>query len=148
METYKRLVELAKKRLALLNEGFPTICCGIVLLHIVDHLHRQEEEKYQLIIYPVVKTFIDRRKNKRSDYVLIRLMNKRSVIVFEIKLSVGSVISACKESLETMICVLADHANWHILVIDLRQPFSISEYFYLHQPKIEILCSLIKKTHN
>ena len=167
VETYKRLIELTKKSLSPLNEGFPTIYCGIMLLHIVDHLHSQEEEqKYKLTIklYPVVKTFSDERKN---DYVLVWLINKRSMIVFELKLSIGAVISACKDSLaqlfleakyaaendckgsihyyQTMICVLADHDNWHVLVVDLRQPSVVLEYFYLHQPQIEILCSLIKK---
>ena len=94
VDTYKGLIKLTKKRLAAHNEGFPTIYCGIMLLHVVDHLHSQEEQKYQLTIYPVVKKFSD---DKKSDYVLVRLRNKRSMIIFELKLSVGSVISACKD---------------------------------------------------
>ena len=158
VETYKYLLELANKRLSPLNEGFPTLYCGITLLHIVDYLHSQEGEKYQLIIYPVVKTFSD---DKKSDCVLVRLMNKRSMIVFELKLNVGSVLTGCKDSLAqlfleakyaaekdwkggsdtypTMVCVLADHDNWHVLVVDLRQPFHVLEYFFLYQPKIETL---------
>lgn len=167
LDTYKGLIKLAKKRLAAHNEGFPTILCGIMLLHVVDHLHLQEEEqRYQLTIYPIVKKFSDERKNKKSDYVLLRLRNKRSMIIFELKLSVGSVIGACKDSLaqlfleakyaaekdwnnglyyQTMICVLADHDHWHIFLVDLRQPLSVLEYFYLHDPQIESLCSLIKQ---
>ena len=134
---------MAKRRVTALNEGFSTVCCGIILLHIVDHLHTTEQDKYKLMIYPVVKTFEDRRKNERSDYVLMRLVNKCCVIVFELKLSVGTVISACEDSLAqlflevkyavekerscytTMVCVLADYENWHILLINLRHPFEI-----------------------
>ena len=129
VEMYKHCVDLAKRRVTALNEGFSTVCCGIILLHIVDHLHTTEQDKYKLMIYPVVKMFED----KRSDYVLMRLVNKRCVIVFELKLSVGTVISACEDSLAqlflevkyavekerscytTMVCVLADYENWHIL---------------------------------
>ena len=104
VDTYKGLIKLTKKRLAAHNEGFPTILCGIMLLHVVDHLHHQEEEqRYQLTIYPVVKKFSDERKNKKSNYVLLRLRNKRSMMIFELKLSVGSVIATCKDSLAQLI---------------------------------------------
>ena len=167
LDTYKGLIELAKKRLACHNEGFPTILCGIMLLHIVDHLHSQEDErKYHLTIYPVVKKFSDERKNKKSDYVLVRLSNERSMIIFELKLSVGAVIAGCKDALaqlflevkyaaeedrssgrryDTMIGVLADHVSWHVLLIDLRKPFRVLQYFHLNDPQIEDLCSLIKQ---
>ena len=164
VETYKHCVDLAKRRVTTLNEGFSMLCCGIILLHIVDHLHTTKwENMYKLMIYPVVKTFENRRKNKRSDYVLMRLVKKRCVIVFDLKLSVGTVISACEDSLAqlfldvkyteekersctTMVCVLADHENWHILLIDLlRLLFELLQYYFLHNPKMEILCSLIKK---
>ena len=161
---YKHCVDLAKRRVTALNEGFSTVYCGIMLLHIVDHLHTcpTEQDKYKLMIYPVVKMFDDNRKNKRSDYILMRLVNKRCIIVFELKLSVGTVISGCEDSLAQlflevkyaaeydkgcytkMVCVLADYENWHILLVDLRRPFQLIQYHFLHNPEIHVLCSLIK----
>ena len=163
VEMYKHCVDLAKRRVIALNEGFSTVCCGIMLLHIVDHLHTctpTEQDKYKLMIYPVVKMF---EGNRKSDYILMRLENKRCCIVFELKLSVGTVISGCQDSLAQlflevkyavekdrgcsytkMVCVLADYENWHILLINVRHPFEIIQYHFLHGPKIYTLCSLIK----
>ena len=162
VEMYKHCFDLAKRRVRALNEGFSMVCCGIMLLHIVDHLHTTDQDEYTLMIYPVVKMFEDKRKNKRFDYILMRLVNRRCIIVFELKLSVGTIISGCEDSLaqlflevkyavekdkdpySKMVCVLADHENWHILMIRLRCPFEVLQYYFLHDPDIDVLCSLIK----
>lgn len=99
-------------------------------MHIItDELHSTslQEKLYEVKVFPVVYSFIeDHRKDKKSDYVILKLQNWRLVAVFELQFSVGSIINAksselsqpgswCKligqKTYEQTLCILANHHN-------------------------------------
>ena len=63
-----------------LNEGFPHSICGNIIAGIMAELNIVSK-KYQFKIYPTVfKHPTDGRKDKDSDFVIIRIVNKRTVL--------------------------------------------------------------------
>ena len=146
-----------------LNEGFPMLICGNIITAITEQLD-DTKSHYQFKIYPVVGEHqTDGRKNEESDYVIVRLVNERTVAVFELKLHVGrSITGAAKDDLaqlfyegklvcksdknvyEKLICVYANHNDWHVFVMDysgvLLRCKEYHSFQHLHE---DIVCKLI-----
>lgn len=71
--------------------------CGNLIMDVVDKLCHFGYHAYMASIVPIVNKSM---KSKKTDYVLMRrLNNQRTVIVFEIKHGVGSVLGALKRYL-------------------------------------------------
>jgi hypothetical protein len=52
--------------------------CGTELVHIAHHLG----DKYKIKIFPnITEDLVDQRKSKKSDYVIIRLVNEKTVMM-------------------------------------------------------------------
>lgn len=88
---------------------------------------------YSFEIFPIVYKCADNhRKDKRSDYVILKLRNKRTIVVVELKTLVGTQLTGddkdaiaqliyegylvChdeKDHYKSLICVYANHASWH-----------------------------------
>ena len=122
------------------------------------------ESYYQFKIYPIVGEHqTDGRKNKESGYVIVRLVNERTVAVFELKLEVARAITgAAKDDLsqlfyegklvcksdknfyEKLICVYANHNDWHVFVMDysgvLLRCKEYHSFQHLHEDSV---CKLI-----
>ena len=95
---------LVCKNLQPLNEGFPTVVCGILASHIVDEMNKElDSNPYQLRVYPVVFNLMKIITNTKND-TIIKLHNARTVFVMELKLDVYlSLHSTIKDDLAQMI---------------------------------------------
>ena len=77
------------------------LLCGNMLVHVVMDLQnasaKASEKKYRLLFAPVIYAdFENHKKDKKSDYVICKVKNRRYLAIIEIKLNVGSALSAKK----------------------------------------------------
>ena len=109
----------------------------------VSEINHHEGTSIQFEVYPVIKQERDQRSNKRADYSILRVYNRITYIVIEIKLSVGAVITSgdsdnlaqlflevyyvYEEEKErrkhvntTILCVLTDGITWHLIKINMQ----------------------------
>ena len=121
-------------------------------------------EKYQFKIYPTVfKHPTDGRKDEDSGYVIIRIVNKQTVAVIELKLEVAKTITGgakdnlaqlfykgklvCKDENKDytkLLCVYANHATWHIFVMDYSKlTLCCEEYYSYPLPEESVICKVI-----
>ena len=137
-----------KEKLGRSNEGFPTMVCGIEFLHITKHLGGD----YELEISPVVcEVEEDPRKNKKLDFVIMRIKNQRCVIVIELKFGIAYDAATLMKELaqlfletyytieldkergtvyDTTISILGDHDIWHMFIMDIScQPYNVINYY-------------------
>jgi len=119
------------------NEGFTQTLVGPIMAQVVDLLNKKSDVQYKFSIFPIVKDEADRRHNKRSDYSIYRIYNKRTYVVVECKLSVSAQLSVAlldyvsqlllesfyvyqREGCQYrhVMCILTDCYVWHVLVMD------------------------------
>ena len=124
------------------NEGFPTLQCGNIISLIARELNG-----YRFVVYPIV--YEENSDHRKADYILIKLVNRRTVAVFELKLKVGTTLCnddknplaqlfaearlVCEreESYRDFICVYGNQDTWHIFVLDMTLPLEVKTYYQL-----------------
>ena len=145
-----------------LNEGFSTLICGNIIAGIMAELNKPQ--KYKFEIDPIVfKHPTDGRKDKKSDSTIIRIVNKRTVVVIELKLEVCAAITGgakdnlaqlfyegklvCeteKKNYTKLLCIYANHTTWHIFVMDYSKVTLCCEEYYSYPLLNEsVTCKLI-----
>ena len=149
---------IIKRRLLAQNEAFTVLICGNILAHIVNHLQSPSDNTYCIKIFSIVKEVIeDARKNKKTDYVIIRLINQRTVVVIELKPVISEGIGYLEKELaqlflevyyarkedtkssfpypyQSMLAILSDRNTWHVFVLDLRLPMTVKNYYMYSKP--------------
>ncbi len=78
------------------NEGYAQICCIPFIAPIVSQLNELHANKYKYAIYPTVKSAEDKRSNKKGDWCIYRIYNKRTYVIIECKKEVGLLLSNTK----------------------------------------------------
>ena len=150
------------------NEAFTVLICGNILAHIVNHLQSPSDNTYCIKIFSIVKEVIeDARKNKKTDYVIIRLINQRTVVVIELKPVISEGIGYLDKELaqlflevyyarkedtkssfpypyQSMLAILSDRNTWHVFVLDLRLPMTVKNYYMYSKPTISEICTGIR----
>ena len=160
VDNYQALI---REAIQPLNEQFPLLILSAMISHIVIELN----EKIGKVVYkgrvePVVfHNEDDSRKDKKSDYAILKIVNRRTVLVVEIKSGIGTELYSvktelaqlflevhysmqdCKES--NIVCVLTDTSSYHIFVLNLEHtPYLVEKYHYLRDPSSTNLCSLLR----
>ena len=87
VQSFIHVNETISRRFLMENEGLPTIICGNIVAHIVDNLQSPEDNKYAVKSFSEVSS--DLQNNKKTDYVIFRFINERTVLVMELKLSLN-----------------------------------------------------------
>ena len=87
VQAFTHVNEIIAKRFLVQNEGLPTVVCGNIVAHIVDHLQSPTDNTYSVKFFSEVVA--DARKNKKTDYVVMRLVNKQTAVVMELKPTVS-----------------------------------------------------------
>jgi hypothetical protein len=167
----EQIIDKIKNKVDKDNEGFPMLYCGCELVHIADHLG----DDYRVKVLPVVfEVPDDGRQNKKSDYTIIRVNNKRTVVVVELKSEVSTKLEENEKELAQLflevhysvepdkkrcdydrtIAILGDSKTWHVFILNVSagSPYSVSEYYLLDSDlsdsdnvKLGRKCALIKK---
>ena len=159
---------IIKRRLLAQNEAFTVLICGNILAHIVNHLQSPSDNTYCIKIFSIVKEVIeDARKNKKTDYVIIRLISQRTVVVIELKPVISEGIGYLEKELaqlflevyyarkedtkssfpypyQSMLAILSDRNTWHVFVLDLRLPMTVKNYYMYSKPTISEICTGIR----
>ena len=159
---------IIKRRLLAQNEAFTVLICGNILAHIVNHLQSPSDNTYCIKIFSIVKEVIeDARKNKKTDYIIIRLINQRTVVVIELKPVISEGIGYLEKELaqlflevyyarkedtkssfpypyQSMLAILSDGNTWHVFVLDLRLPMTVKNYYMYSKPTISEICTGIR----
>ena len=89
-----------------MNEGYPMLLCGNTIAYFTAKLNSARGKKsYKFCIYPTVYDVpTDHRKDKQADYVIIKIHNKRTIAVIELKLLVSvSITAANKDHIAQLI---------------------------------------------
>ena len=87
----KELTQLVLSRCASRNEAYSLIAASNILAFVVDCFAKRYSSQFTFKVLPVVFSVpSDHRKDKDSDYVIVRLRNKRTIAVIELKSSVSS----------------------------------------------------------
>ena len=159
---------IIKRRLLAQNEAFTVLICGNILAYIVNHLQSPSDNTYCIKIFSIVKEVIeDAQKNKKTDYVIIRLINQRTVVVIELKPVISEGIGYLEKELaqlflevyyarkedtkssfpypyQSMLAILSDRNTWHVFVLDLRLPMTVKNYYMYSKPTISEICTGIR----
>lgn len=161
---HKLIIENSKP----LNEGYPTHLSGNLLALTTSKLNELcKKKKYKYHMYPVVYGYEgNHKKDKRSDYIMLRLLNHRTVLIMELKLSAtmtpqgkddiaqlfaeASLIYEEEGQLyEKLLCIYGDYKNWHAFLMDMRKPIKVLEYYIIDNFTpiyvCTILCSLVNQ---
>ena len=130
-----------------MNEGHPTQVCGNIVAFTVETLNnmapqtKDTKQCYRFEVFPVIHSCLeDRKHDKKSDYVIMKVINARTLIVIELKLDVGnSLTGADKDHLAQLfyeahlvchqekccypklLCIYADHKNWYFFLTDMTK---------------------------
>ena len=100
VQAFTHVNEIIEKRFLVQNEGLPTVLCCNIVAHIVDHLQSPNDNMYSVKKISVVKEVVaDARKNKKTDYVVMRLVNKRTAVVMELKPNVSGRLGLLEKEL-------------------------------------------------
>ena len=156
------------KRFLAQNEGLTVLVCGNILAHIVNHLQSPSDDTYSIKIFSIVKEVIeDARKNKKTDYIIMRLINQRTVVVVELKPIISEDLGYLEKELaqlflevyyarredtkssysypyQYMLAILSDRKTWHVFVLDLRLPMKVKNYYMYSKPTISEICTGIR----
>ena len=87
------------KKVSIDNEGFPSAKYTLLFSHLTNHLG----DDYNMKIYPVIKKERDRRRNKRSDCTIMKLKNRRTVLVCELKFGLAEEILVIEDEFSQLL---------------------------------------------
>ena len=156
------------------NVGYPTILCGNIIAHVANELNGGLAKcNYWFRILPVILPHPENhRRDKKADYVLVKIQNKRSLVICELKLMVpGAVTSENHKELaqlfleayychqhdsskgmkyEQLLCILASHEHWHFFLVDVRRiPLKVITYYKSKsKPEENVICETIRSFIN
>ena len=114
------------------NERFSMLYCGNVLVHIVEHLGELmgHDDYYRILLTRTVKDGVpDARHSKKSDYNIIKIANRRTIVVVELKDFVapnflGNDKALAQLVLEVYYAKEKDHSNYTSIVGVLASVYS------------------------
>lgn len=157
-ELVDNFIAKVSRYLARENEGFAMTIVSTVLMHLLDELnkrsgHSEGAPLYQSMLYPMVTKAADARKSKKSDYFVLKVVNRRVYIIVEVKLDVPQVLSGgmknqiaqlfveayytyhhCPSlpSYSQFLCVLTDGFTWHCFLLQMDCIIlTVAKYFKL-----------------
>ena len=156
------------------NVGYPTILCGNIIAHVANELNGGLAKcKYWFRILPVILPHPENhRTDKKADYVLVKIQNKRSLVVCVLKLMVPCDVTSenhkelaqlfleaynCHQhdsskgmKYEQLLCILASHEHWHFFLVDVtRIPLKVITYYKSKsKPEENIICETIRSFIN
>ena len=128
------------------SESFSSMFYGNIIASLTSNLQSKCSKlgTYKFRVTPVVYCNpADHRKNKYSDYIVVRLLNKFVKVVVEIKKRVEPTIITAKathiaqlfhevtlsDTSERVIAIYGSCFHSHVFVLDVgRKPFSILRY--------------------
>lgn len=123
-----------------LNEGHAMQVCGNHVAYFTTMFNNTTgANSYSYDVFPVIYPVeSNHRKDKKSDYVLVRMKNKRTIVVMELKLGMSSSITAAdrdslaqlfyeaylvsqreKVNYTDLICIYADHTTSLFFLMDM-----------------------------
>ena len=147
------------------NEGYPTVIVASPIAHVVAELNVLTPNMYTCSVFPVVMKQKDRRRDKKTDYYIIRIKNRQIRVVIEIKTNVPTTLSGdhtTKKNLaqlflelfyakktnssgDDILGIITDSDQWHFFLVEVRRtPFLIKKYISLSKPQQNSLCSYIR----
>ena len=142
------------------NEGYPQVLCTLIVSRTVKLLNEGAPENvYGFQIRPIVKKENDTRSDKESDLNILRILNRRTYVLIECKLSVASVITGDSKTLNDisqlllegiyvhgqegryrkLLLVLTDAIVWHFFTIDMmKKPLQVIKYSKIQDQEIAV----------
>ena len=155
------------------NEGYPTILCGNIIAHVANELNGGLAKcNYWFRILPVILPHPENhRRDKKADYVLVKIQNKRSLVICELKLMVPCAVTSenhkelaqlfleayyCHQhdsskgmEYEQLLCILGSHEHWHFFLVDVRIPLKVITYYKSKsKPEENVICETIRSFIN
>ena len=120
------------------SEGYATLVCGHIITEIVCELNKKKPV-YKFEVEPVVRKEQNSRYNKKADYSIFKIWNRKTYIMIEVKLSVSNPLKASdknslaqlflemiyccdQENTTQMLCILTDGFTWHCIATDMSRP--------------------------
>lgn len=73
-----------------MNEGFPTIFCGNIIASITQELNATRKDRFTFDVLPIINDQ-DIKKKLLSDYVIFKVNNKKTIILFD------QIVSECTD---------------------------------------------------
>ena len=130
------------------SEKYSFVICANIISHVVNELNQNTGglKLYRLDAEPSVQEENDARNNKRADFSILKIRNKRTYVIVEVKLSVPETLSSrekndlaqlfleiiycCrKEKINRMLAILTNGFIWHTIALDTRFPITFENYF-------------------
>lgn len=131
------------------NECYPQVVCSTIISRLVSLLNARSDQtnpqEYMFLMKPKLTENMDGRTDKRSDLSLLKVVNCRTFILIELKLTVGEIftgdiinldnfaqlllegIYAFEEDREKyqtryrqLLLVLSNGYVWHIFLVDME----------------------------
>ena len=134
-----------------MNEGYPMLVCGNMIAYLTSKLNSTRgKQSYRFSISPIVyEVPTDHRKDKQADYVILKIHNKRTIAVIELKLLVSASITAADKDhiaqliyeaysvcmqegtdYENLLCIYASHDMWHFFLMDMSKVTKICKSYF------------------
>ena len=147
------------------SEGFQVLLIGILLAYVTSCLDQESTLRYKFEVFPLVYSDnADHRRDKKTDYILARVFNRRTITIIEVKQSLSSRLTkadskslaqlfyeAClrceKECChyEDIICILANHDIWHFFTVDCsRKLLNFKQHLVVRDPTAHVVTETMK----
>ena len=150
------------------NEGYPMTVWTIIVEFLTESLNTMHGKgTYLFSIYPVIKPNTkDHWKDKKSDFIILKIKNRQTIIVIELKLSVGCLTGADKDSVaqlfsegyiisneestgdHNLLCIYTNHEVFHVFDMNLRKPIQLNQCYsslVIDAASLTFLASLLAK---
>ena len=106
----------------------------------------------------------DHRRDKKTDYILARVFNRRTITIIEVKQSLSSRLTKADSKLlaqlfyeaclrcekecchyEDIICILANHDIWHFFTVDCsRKLLNFKQHLVVRDPTAHVVTETMK----
>lgn len=120
------------------------LLCGNIVAHISSVINKANCGTYQFVAeYKVYEDQTDSRRDKRTDYAILKLFNQYTVLIMELKANVGIDILSVDRTLlaqlmrfveanqkeeKKIVAVYGNYTVMHIFIINTRTPFACEKY--------------------
>ena len=147
-----------------MNEGYPLLVCGNMIAYFTAKLNSSAgKQAYRFSITPVV--YDVPTDHRQADYVIVKILNRRTIAVIELKLDVSLGISAkskdhiaqliyeaycvCKQEgtdYENLLCIYANHESWHFFLMDMSKIRKVCKSYFKSGKELttETLCKIME----
>ena len=151
------------------NEAFSLIIASNLLAFAVNCLEKDFSSRFSFSVLPVVYPVqTEHRKDKESDLVTVRIRNKRTIVVIELKSAVSAGLGdrdkdplsqlfyemylVCQEegkNYKDLIGIYGNYCTWHLFLVDCSVlETEIKRYAVLSYPEPITLYSTLKYFHD